>query len=192
MIEFVLNLDQTPLSYVSPGKYIFDLKGSKTFPIKSVNDKRQITATFSVTASGSFLTIQLIYSGKTKRSIPKHEFPSYFDVIFNPYLWFSYEKCARLFEKIIFSYLKVKKEELSYPKEQNSLIVMDTFKGQDNFEIKALCLKNDCVLVIVPQNLTNKFQLLDISVNQKAKNFISHKLSTRYADRISEEIIKIV
>ena len=41
-MELVLNLDQTPLSYVSPGKYKFDLKGSKTVPIKSVDDKRQL------------------------------------------------------------------------------------------------------------------------------------------------------
>ena len=93
-----------------------------------------------------------------------------------------------MFEKIIFPYLKVKKEELGYPKEQNSLIVMDTFKGQDNIEIKALSLKNDFELVIVAHNLTNKFQLLDISINQEANKFISYKFNTWYADRISEQI----
>ena len=35
----VLNIDQTPLSYVSPGQYTFSCKGSKNVPIKSVNDK---------------------------------------------------------------------------------------------------------------------------------------------------------
>ena len=39
-LEFVLNLDQTPLSYVSPRKYTFDLKGPKRVPIKGVDDKR--------------------------------------------------------------------------------------------------------------------------------------------------------
>ena len=79
-MELVLNLDQTPLSDVSPGKYTFGLKGSKAVPTKGVDDKRQITATFAVTASGSFLPIQLIYSGKTKRSSPKFDFPKCFDV----------------------------------------------------------------------------------------------------------------
>ena len=46
---------------------------------KVVNDKRQITATLTVTASGSFLPTQLIYSGKTKRSLPKFDFPKCFD-----------------------------------------------------------------------------------------------------------------
>ena len=43
-------------------------------------------------------------------------------------------------------------------------------------------------LVIVPHNLTNKFQPLDISINQKAKKFVSHKFNTWYADRVSEQL----
>ena len=81
-IKLVLNLDQTPLSYVLPEKQIFDLKGSKTVPIKGVDNKRQITATFIVTASGSILSIQLIYSSKTKCGIPKYDFRSCFDFTF--------------------------------------------------------------------------------------------------------------
>ena len=38
--ELILNLDQTPLSYVSPGKYTFNPKGAKTVPIKGIDDKR--------------------------------------------------------------------------------------------------------------------------------------------------------
>ena len=68
-LDLVLNLDQTRLSYVSPGKYTFCLKGTTTVPIKGVDDKRQNTATFTVSASGVFLPIQLIYQGKTKRCL---------------------------------------------------------------------------------------------------------------------------
>ena len=67
--ELVFNLDQTPFSYVSPGKYTFSSKGSKNVPIKDLDDKRQITATFVVTATGSFLPIQLIYQGESKRCL---------------------------------------------------------------------------------------------------------------------------
>ena len=63
---------------------------------------------------------------------------------------------------------------------------MDTFKGQDNEEMKRLCAKNNCELVIVPHNLTNKFQPLDISINQSAKKFISNKFNAWYADRVSK------
>ena len=117
-LGLALNLELTPLSYVSPGEYTFDLKSLKTVPIKGVDDKQHIIMTFRVNESDSFLPIQLIYSGKTKRIIPKYGFPSCYDVMFTLNYWSNYEKCVKLFEKIIFSYLNAKKEDLGYPKEQ--------------------------------------------------------------------------
>ena len=71
-LELVLNLNQIPLSYVLPGKYTFDLKGSKTDPFKDVQDIRY------------HLYLWSLYSGKTKRNIPKYDWPSCFDVTFTP------------------------------------------------------------------------------------------------------------
>ena len=53
--------------------------------------------------------------------------------------------------------------------------------------MKRLCAKNNCELVIVPHNLTNKFQPLDISINQSAKKLILNKFNTWYADRVSKQ-----
>ena len=66
---------------------------------------------------------------------------------------------------------------------------MDTFKGQDNEAMKSLCNKNNCELVIVPHNLTNKFQLLDLSINQKAKKYVSSKFNEWYAERVSKQLM---
>ena len=44
--HLVINLDQRPLSYVSPRKCTFNFKGAKNVPIKGVDDKRQTTGTF--------------------------------------------------------------------------------------------------------------------------------------------------
>ena len=60
-----VNLDKTPLSYVSLGKYIFSFKGVKNVPIKGVDDKRRISATFVVFLTGKFLPIELFYKGKS-------------------------------------------------------------------------------------------------------------------------------
>ena len=46
------------------------------------------------------------------------------------------------FKKNIFLYLKAKNEDFGYEKEQYSLFVIVTFKGQDNAEIKEWCSKN--------------------------------------------------
>ena len=52
---------------------------------------------------------------------------------------------------------------------------MDTFKGQENDTLKKLCAENNCDVLIVPHNLTNKFQPLDLQVNKAAKSFIQNK-----------------
>lgn len=66
-----LNLDQTQLTYVSLGRQTFDLKDLIPVPIKGIDNKRQMTATFTVSVSGSFLPIQLIFNAKTKHCFPK-------------------------------------------------------------------------------------------------------------------------
>ena len=115
--------------------------------------------TFVVSGTGSSLPFQLIYQGKLKKCQPKFTFPSNFH---------------DLFKAIIFLYLSVKKKEFGYPEVHRSMIIMDTFKGHDNEEMKRLCAKNNCELVIVPHNLTNKFQPLDFSISQSAKKFFSN------------------
>ena len=62
--ELIVTLSKTPLSYVIPGKYTFDVNRVKTVFIKGVDDKCQITPTFAFSMSGGFLPIQAIYEGK--------------------------------------------------------------------------------------------------------------------------------
>ena len=188
--ELILNLDQTPLSYVSPGKYTFNPKGAKTVPIKGVDGKRQITATFSISMTGSFLPIQLIYEGKTRRCLPNYDFPKDFNITYSLNHWSNTEKSVELFQKVIFPYLKNVKLSKKYPKEQMSLIIMDTFKGQDNDIALNPCKKHFCQVAIVPHNLTNKFQLLDITVNKPANSFISNKYNEWFAEQVAKQLQK--
>ena len=68
-----------------------------------------------------------------------------------------------------------------------SLILMDTFKQQDNDEVAKLCRKNNCALMIVP-HLTNKFQALDITVNKPAKSFIKDKYNMGYTEQVVKQL----
>ena len=69
--ESIVTLSKTPLSYVIPGKYTFDVNRVKTVLIKGIDDKCQITATFAFSMFGGFLPIQAIYEGKTTRYLLK-------------------------------------------------------------------------------------------------------------------------
>ena len=62
---------------------------------------------------------------------------------------------------------------------------MDTFEGQDNDRLKELCSENYCEVAIVPHNLINKFQPLDISVNKVAKAFIQNITSGKMSSIMS-------
>ena len=60
------------------------------------------------------------------------------------------------FKEIIFPYLEDTTRRKCYPLEQHALIIVDTFKGQDNDKLKKLCAENNCDVVIVPQNKATK------------------------------------
>ena len=107
--------------------------------------------------------------------LPRYSFPPSFSVKFTENHWSNTEKSVAFFKEIIFPFLEDTKRSKSYPLEQHALIIMDTFKGQDNDTLKKLCAENNCDVVIVPHNLTNKFQPLDLSVNKAAKSFIQNK-----------------
>ena len=183
--DLILNLDQTPLSYVTPGKYTFSPKGAHHVPIKGVDDKRQITATFGVTLPGEFLPMQVIYQGKTKRCLPKYKFPDTFNITHTENHWSNTEKSVEFF---VFPHFDKVKEAKNYPKEQFLLVIMDTFKGQDNPVLDELCQKHYCEIVIVPHTLTNKFQPLDLTVNKPAKAFMSQKYNAWYAEQVSRQL----
>ena len=145
---------------------------------------KDITGTFAITLTGKFLPMQLIYKGKTKRSLPKFKFPNSFSVTFTENHWLNTDKSVEFFEEIIFPYLDKVKKENRYPNEQYSPIAMDTFKGQDNDTLKELCSQNNCEVVIVPHNLTHKF----ISVNKAAKAFIQNLYNEWFSNQVAIQL----
>ena len=52
-----------------------DKKNEKPVPIANSGDYRQVTGTVSITLSGVFLPMQIIYQGQTDRCHLKFKFP---------------------------------------------------------------------------------------------------------------------
>ena len=72
----ILNWDHTSLKYVPVSSWTMAKEGSKQMEISGIDDKRQITALFTVSLDGSFLPIQLIYCGKSHACLPPTKLPS--------------------------------------------------------------------------------------------------------------------
>ena len=69
--ELVVNLDQSGLHLLPTSSVTRALVGAEQVSGIAAGDKRQITATFVVSASGFMLHPQLIFKGLTDRSLPE-------------------------------------------------------------------------------------------------------------------------
>ena len=116
----------------------------------------------------------IFYQGKTIRCHPQGVvFPEGFNITHTPNHWNNEEKSIELLEDIVFPYLSRKRAELNLPDDQKALLIFDIFKGQKTQRILDLMVENHSVYVFVPNNLTNEFQPLDLTVNGPSKSFLS-------------------
>ena len=106
------------------------------------------------------------------------------------------KKLLAFFKKLYFLILKCTLNHglhgltKGYPNEQMSLVIVETFKRQDNEEVAKLSSENNWVLIIVPHNLTNNFQPLDITFNKPAKSFIEAKYNIWYTEQDTKQLNK--
>ena len=80
--------------------------------------------------SGDALPFQLIYEGKTSRCLPSYSFPKGFDITCNPTQWSNETTMLRYLEKVVFSYVSQKREDLGMPADYPALLLFDNFSGQ--------------------------------------------------------------
>ena len=184
----VLSLDQTPSKYIPGSDKTMALKGSKNVPIFGSTDKRMITATFIITLDGKFLPPQLIYGGKTMKSLPRIEFPRSFSLSVNPKHYSNEHETKKVLQEVIIPYLEQERKLLQLPANHPALLIMDVFKGQTTNNLLQLLQENDIILQTVPANLTYLFQPLDVQggPNGYVKRMMKKKCSTWYANEITK------
>ena len=132
-----------------------------------------IMATFTITLDGHFLPVQLIYGGKTSKSLPRVNFPKSFSLSANPKHYSNEQESIKVLEEIIIPYVKKERERLGMEKDQAALLIMDVFKGQMTSPVLKVLSNNNILLQSLPANFTYLFQPLDVqggpNVMQKRK-----------------------
>ena len=187
--SMIINLDQTPMKYCQISKRTQAKIGSSRVPLAASDDKRLITGTFAITLSGSFLPMQLIYGGKTSKSLPRVKFPDTFTLSVNPKHYSNETESIKFFEEVIIPYIEAERERLGLP-EQRALVLMDVFRGQMTDMVLGYLDDNLVCHEKVPANMTRYFQPLDLTVNGEAKKFLSKKFSLWYSKQIIEGLQK--
>ena len=69
-----------------------------------------ITATFTITFNGKCLPMQLIYGGKTRKSIPTLKFPGGFLLSTNLKYYSNEEETLKLLKEVIVPYIQNKRK----------------------------------------------------------------------------------
>ena len=185
--SLIMNLDQNPLNYIPTMNHTMAKQNSKSVYIAGSSDKHSITGTFNITLNGHFLPIQLIYGGETKQSLPRFKFPDGFSLSCNPKHFSNAMESIKLINEIIIPYVQSQCKELGKPKE-TVLVIMNVFRGQITDDVISLLRDNNIHYVLVPNNMTQLFQLLDLPVNKHYKSYLKRLFSKWYAQQIENQL----
>ena len=90
-------------------------------------------------------------------------------------------------EKIIFPYIKKKRQELKLDSFYPALVVFDRFLGQCT-DIFALLEDNHVLVAVVPANSPDRLQPLDVSVNKASKEFLCSQFQEWYSEQICHQL----
>ena len=165
-------------------------KNSKHITKKGANDKRGITVTLAESMSGEILPMQLIYTGKTNRSLPAIKFPAGFALSFNEKHWNNEKETLSLIKEILCPYIGSVKEKMSLDKSQKSLLLWDAFKAQSTGTVLETLEELNIVRVMVPKNMTHLLQPLDLTTNGAMKKMEKRAFSDYFTTCITNKLTK--
>ena len=149
--------------------------------------RKSLTATFGITFCNSFLSIQLIYGGKTSQSIPRTKFPESFSLSANVNNFSNTMESIKLIHEFTLPYVERERRRLG-SECQPALLITDVFRRQMTQPVWDLLKENDILLVRVPANMTHIFQPLDLTVNRSAKSFFKRKFTEWYSNELKLQL----
>ena len=100
----------------------------------------------------------------------------------------NFDTTKELLSKIVIPYTEKINKEMKLPDSQKTIIVWDTFKGQNNDEVRDLLEKHGMAEVVIPANTTAFNQPLDVSVNRPCKHFMREMFKGWYAAEVEKKI----
>ncbi|VDH90101.1 Hypothetical predicted protein [Mytilus galloprovincialis] len=140
--------------------------------------------------NGSLLPPQLIYQGKTDRSLPKgFDFPDNWDVTSTETHWSNEDTMIRFVDKVILPYVEGIIEDLPLSqKNQKAVAIFDVYRAHTGEKLLSHLKKNDIIPLFVPAACTDKLQPLDLSVNREYKEQLKSNFHDWYSAQVVQQL----
>ena len=132
--------------------------------------------------------MQLVYGGKTRKCLPHFKFPEKLSLSYNETHYSNEKEACKFIEEILQPYIKKVIERENLPVDQRSLVIMDLFKGQVTPMVLNVYKESNIVIALVPANMTNFLQPLDLTVNGYVKKFMCGKFNASYSLQIENQL----
>lgn len=186
-------MDQTGVHLVPASNWTYEATGSASVAVTGAEDKRQITACIASSLSGDLLPLQLIFQGKTARSLPPITIEakaSHVHLTFSDNHWSSQETMQQYVEEIIVPYADRCIERHRLSSNANILLVLDVWAVHKSEEFRRfLRTKHPRIhLVFIPPNCTSKLQVADVMLQRPFKHGICKRFNQWACAQVVEQI----
>lgn len=173
----------------------WEKKGSKDIKVTGMEDKRQVTCCVSSSSDGTLLPMQIIFTGKTKRSLPKTDVAKIcladgFHLTMSLNHWSNLETCQQFVHRILVPYFERIMKELQLPPNQKMVWLLDCWSVHKSQAFLTWMKREHphiCVL-FVPANCTSKLQPADVILQRPLKCAFSRSFKQWSAACIQKQL----
>ena len=181
-LDYVCNMDETPVFLDLVPSRVVDRKGKKTINVRTTaSEKNRITATLCCTASGKMLPPFVVFKGKTKRGIKKVPVPHGVVCTTQAKGWMDEERMLEWIQKVWTPYVDGNR----------ALLSLDTFSGHLTDRVKDALDKCGTKMLVIPGGCTSVLQPLDVSINKPFKAYIRQSWCERMVSEAETGVAKI-
>lgn len=186
-------MDQTGVHLVPCSSYTYEAQGSASVAVVGSDDKRQITVCLASALDGTLLPLQLIFQGKTARSLPAVT-PSSLAV--NAHLtcsenhWSSQVTMQQWVSEVLMPYADRCIQQHRLHSDAHIVLLLDVWAVHKSEEFRKFLRTHHprVHLVFVPANCTSKLQVADVALQRPFKHGITKRFNEWAAQEIREQI----
>ena len=183
----VINADQTAVHLCPVSKKTLAVKGSKSVTALGAEDKRIITAMLACTAGGNMLAPQLVFEGKTTRTLPPEAVrkPGW-HYTFSANHWANLSTLKEWLLNVLDPYCQ---EEMNKSGVRQCILMVDAWRPHLSQEFRDYVAELGYLkLCYVPASCTPVAQPLDIGCNKPFKSGLSAAFATFISNDISAQL----